>query len=45
MVRYAVEVWATSRVRTSSDSTLTPTSIEVCQAALTVARKVTNWPT
>src|SRR5262245_3900201 len=45
MVRYAVEVWSTSPVRTFSDSIRTPTSIEVRQAALTVAFTVTSWPT
>ena len=38
-------MWVTSRVRTFSDSTRTPTSIEVRQAALTVARTVTSEPT
>ena len=35
----------TSPVRTFSDSTRTPTSIEVFQAALTVALTVTSCPT
>ena len=32
-------------VRTFSDSTRTPTSIDVRQAALTVAFTLTSWPT
>ena len=45
IVRYAVQVWLIAPVRTSSASTRTPTSIEVRQAALTVARRVTTSPT
>jgi hypothetical protein len=40
-----VDVCTTSPVRTFSDSTRTPTSIEVRHAALTVAFTVTSWPT
>jgi hypothetical protein len=45
MVKYAVQVCATSPVGTCSASTRTPTSIEVRQAALTVARSVMTSPT
>ena len=40
-----MQVWLIAPVRTSSASTRTPTSIEVRQAALTVARRVTTSPT
>ena len=45
IVRYAVDVWSTVPLRTSSDSTRTPTSIEVRQAAFTDALTVTRCPT
>lgn len=38
-------MWSTVPLRTSSDSTRTPTSIEVRQAAFTLALTVTRWPT
>ena len=40
-----MEVCATLPVRTFSDSTRTPTSIDVRHAALTVAFTVTSGPT
>ena len=38
-------VWRLSPVRTSSASTRTPTSIDVCHAALTEACRVSSSPT
>ena len=43
--KYALLAWRISPVRGFSASTLTPTSIEVRQAALTIALKVTSSPT
>jgi hypothetical protein len=45
IVRYAVEVWVSSPERTFSASTRTPTSIELRQAAFTIAFTVSRSPT